>query len=132
VFGLINFIIIGENRYVIIRYVISYSNLTKTALITDQSQQPKIQDSTNVAQNSSGNYTIQDGDQLNVVYFEDSIPTNMSAIINQTLNIVSNTNSQNVTQTPVFRRMVVTTPITGAIMLEVALVYSNPVLSPYA
>jgi hypothetical protein len=81
VFGLINFIIIGENRYVIIRYVISYSNLTKTALITDQSQQPKIQDSTNVAQNSSGNYTIQDGDQLNVVYFEDSIPTNMSAIL---------------------------------------------------
>jgi hypothetical protein len=58
VFGIINFIIIGENRYVIIRYVITYSNLTKTIQITDQSQQPKIQDSTNISQNSTGNYTI--------------------------------------------------------------------------
>jgi len=58
VFGIINFIIIGENRYVIIRYVITYSNLTKTVQITDQSQQPKIQDSTNISQNSTGNYTI--------------------------------------------------------------------------
>jgi len=67
------------------------------------------------------------------VYFEDSIPTDMYVIFNQTFITVNTTiNSQNTTQKSVFRRMVVTTPITGAIMLEVALVYSNPTLSPYA
>lgn len=64
----------------------------------------------------------------------------MTKIVNQTKIIVlNNTNSQTTTSTnqnslsdPVFRRMVITTPIIGAIMLEVVVIFSNPSLSPYA
>jgi len=64
----------------------------------------------------------------------------MTKIVNQTKIIVlNNTDSQANTSTnqtslivPVFRRMVVTSPIPRAIILEVAVVFSNPSLSPYA